>query len=150
MCTKKTQFALVEKIKSFVVFKMRRGQLVVISSDEEDEVSMSKKPKLEESFVPNRDVFFIMKIIPGDGHCIVDILGESDIKVLNEVWQEFCNNVKEYMNFRENENSEQLLQCLQQYIFDKNYNHDTLDLVLEAFCFKGTTTDIRGKVSIIA
>ena len=77
---KKTQFALVEKIKSFVVFKMRRGQLVVISSDEEDEVSMSKKPKLEESFVPNRDVFFIMKIIPGDGHCIVDILGESESK----------------------------------------------------------------------
>ena len=90
---------------------MKRGQLVVISSDEEDEVSMSKKPKLEESFVPNRDVFFIMKIVPGDGHCIVDIFGESDIKVLNELWQEFYNNVKEYMNFRENENSEQLLQC---------------------------------------
>ena len=36
------------------------------------------------------------------------------------------------MKFGENENSEQLLKCLQQYIFDKNYNHDTMDLVLKA------------------
>ena len=35
------------------------------------------------------------------------------------------------MKFREYENSEQLLQCLQQYIFDKNYDHGTVDLVLE-------------------
>ena len=36
------------------------------------------------------------------------------------------------MKFGENENSEQLLQCLQHYIFDKNYNHETVNLVLEA------------------
>ena len=36
------------------------------------------------------------------------------------------------MKFREYGNSKQLLQCLQQYIFDKNYDHDTVDLVLEA------------------
>ena len=32
--TKKTQFTLLKKIKSFVVFKMNEWQLVVISSDE--------------------------------------------------------------------------------------------------------------------
>ena len=36
------------------------------------------------------------------------------------------------MKFGEYENSEQLLQCLQQYIFDKSYDHDTVDLVLKA------------------
>ena len=36
------------------------------------------------------------------------------------------------MKFGEYENSEQLLQYLPQYIFDKNYDHDTMDLVLEA------------------
>ena len=39
--------------------------------------------------------------------------------------------VEEYMKFGECENPEQLLQCQQQYIFDKNYDHDTVDLVLE-------------------
>ena len=39
--------------------------------------------------------------------------------------------VEEYMKFGEYENSEQLLQYSQQYIFDKNYDHDTVDLVLE-------------------
>ena len=37
-CLQKTQFTLLTKIKSFVVFKINEGQLVVISSDEEDEV----------------------------------------------------------------------------------------------------------------
>ena len=36
------------------------------------------------------------------------------------------------MKSGEYENSEQLLQCLQQYILDKNYDHNTVDLVLEA------------------
>ena len=36
------------------------------------------------------------------------------------------------MKFGEYENSEQLLQYLPQYIFDKNYDDDTVDLVLEA------------------
>ena len=36
------------------------------------------------------------------------------------------------MKFGEYENFEQLLQCLQQYVFDKNYYRDTMDLVLEA------------------
>ena len=35
---KKTQITLLTKIKSFVVFKINEGQLIVISSDEEDEV----------------------------------------------------------------------------------------------------------------
>ena len=68
---KKTQFILLKKIKSFVVFKMNEGQLVVISSNEEDEVYITKKPKLEESVVTNRDAFFSMKSFPGNGHCIV-------------------------------------------------------------------------------
>ena len=36
------------------------------------------------------------------------------------------------MKFGEYENSEQMLQCFQQYFFDKNYDHYTVDLVLEA------------------
>ena len=36
------------------------------------------------------------------------------------------------MKFRENEKSEQWIQFLQQYIFDKNYDHDIVDLVLKA------------------
>ena len=36
------------------------------------------------------------------------------------------------MKFGEYENCEQLLQCLQQYIFDKNYHHETEDIVLQA------------------
>ena len=51
---------------------MNEGQLVVISSDEEDEVIIMKKPKLEESAVTYKDVFFSIKSVPGDGHCIVN------------------------------------------------------------------------------
>ena len=29
-----------------------------------------KKPKLKERFVANRDVFFSIKSVPGDGHCL--------------------------------------------------------------------------------
>ena len=36
------------------------------------------------------------------------------------------------MKFRENEKSEQWIQFLQQYIFDKNYDHVIVDLVLKA------------------
>ena len=36
------------------------------------------------------------------------------------------------MKFRENEKSEQWIQFLQQNIFDKNYDHDIVDLVLKA------------------
>ena len=107
----------------YLVFKMNEGQLVVISSDEEDEVIITKKPKLEESVVANRDAFFSIKSVPGDGHCIVNcfltFLGKGTSEILNELH----NNVEEYMKFGEYENSEQLLQCLQQYIFDKNYDH---------------------------
>ena len=115
---------------------MNKGQLVVISSDEEDEVIITKKPKLEETVVANRDVFFSIKSVPGDAQCIVNcfstFFGKATSEALNELWQEFHNNVEEYMKFGEYENSEQLLQCLQQYIFDKNYDHDTVDLVLDA------------------
>ena len=72
----------------------------------------------------------------GDGHCIVNcfsiFFGKATSDVLNELWQVFLNNVEKYMKFGEYENSEQLLQCLQQYVFDKNYDRDTMDLVLEA------------------
>ena len=127
---------MLKKIKSFVVFKMNEGQLVVISSNEENEVIITKKPKLEESVVANRDVFFSIKSVAGEGHCIVNcfstFFGKATSAVLNELWQEFHNNIEEYMKFGEYENSEQLLQCLQEYIFDKNYDHDIVDLLLEA------------------
>ena len=97
---------------------------------------ITKKPKLEESVVANRDAFFSIKSVPGNGHCLVNCFstcfGKATSEVLNELWQEFHDNAEEYMKFGEYENSEQLLQCLQQYIFDKNYDHVTVDLVLEA------------------
>ena len=100
---------MLKKIKSFVVFEMNEEQLVVISSDEEDEVIITKKPKLEESVVANRDAFFSIKSVPGDGHCIVNcfstFFGKVISEVLNELWQEFHNNVEEYMKFREYGNS---------------------------------------------
>ena len=82
---------MLAKIKTFVVFKTKKGQLVVTFSDEEDEVIITKKPKLEEIFVANRDVFLSTKRVPGDGHCIVNcfstFLGKVSSEVLNELWQ---------------------------------------------------------------
>ena len=132
---KKHSLLCLQKL-TLVVFKMNEGQLVVISSDEEDEVIITKTPKLEESVVAKRDVFFSIKSVPGDGHCIVNcfstFFGKATSEVLNELWQEFHNNVEEYIKFEEYGHSEQLLQCLQQCISDKNYDHGTKDLVLEA------------------
>ena len=128
----KKQFTLHTKIKFFVVFKMNEGQVVVISSEEEDEAIMTRKPKLEQSAVANRDVFFSIKSVPGDGHCLVNcfltFLRKATSKT-KRTSQEFHNNVEEYMKFGEYENPEQLLQCLQQYIFDKNYDLNTVDLI---------------------
>ena len=59
-------------------------------------------------------------------------MGKGTSEVLNELWQEFHNNVEKYMKFGEYENSEQLLQHLQQYTFEKNYHNNTVDLELEA------------------
>ena len=129
----KKQFTLHTKIKFFVVFKMNEGQVVVISSEEEDEAIMTRKPKLEQSAVANRDVFFSIKSVPGDGHCLVNcfltFLRKATSEVLKELSQEFHNNVEEYMKFEEYENPEQLLQCLQQHIFDKKYYLNTVDLI---------------------
>ena len=69
---KKHSFTLLAKINSFGVFKINERWLVVICSDEEDEVIITKKPKLEENFATNKDVFFSIKSVPGDGHCIVN------------------------------------------------------------------------------
>ena len=126
-------YVLILHFQFFVVFKMNEGQVVVISSEEEDEVIMTKKPKLEQSAVANRDVFFSIKSALGDGHCLVNcfltFLRKATSEVLKELSQEFHNNVEEYMKFEEYENPEQLLQCLQQYIFDKNYDLNTVDLI---------------------
>ena len=112
---------------------MNEGQLVVISSDEENEVIITKKPKLGESVVANRDVFFSIKSVPGDGHSIVNCFSTFFRKATSEVLNELRRNLEEYMKFEEYQNSEQLLQCLQQYIFDKSHDHDTVDLELKAF-----------------
>ena len=75
--------------------------------DEEDEVTITKKPKLEESVVANGDAFFSVKGVPGDGHCIVNcfstFFGKVTSEDLNEIWQEFHNNIEEYMKFGEYE-----------------------------------------------
>ena len=78
--------------------KMNGGQLVVISSDIVDEVIIMKKAKLEESDVANRDLFFSIKSVPRDGHCIVNcfliFLAKATSEVLNDLWQELHNNLE--------------------------------------------------------
>ena len=53
-----------------------------------------------ERFASNRHVFFSIKGILGDGHCIVNyfatFLGKATSEALNELWQEFCNNLEKY------------------------------------------------------
>ena len=64
---------------------MNEGQLVVISSDEEDEVIITKKPKLEESVVASRDVFFSIKSVLGDEHCIVNYFSTFFRKAASDI-----------------------------------------------------------------
>ena len=82
------------------------------------------------------NVNFTVKTIPGDGHCIVNcfsmFFGKDSSEILSLLWNEFQENSHLYMVFSEYNSTEELLKSLEEYIFNKRYNHDTVDLVFEA------------------
>ena len=45
-----------------------------------------------------------------------------------ELWNEFKENIHLYMGFSEYSSTEELIKSLAEYIFNKCYNHDTVDL----------------------
>ena len=53
-------------------------------------------------------------------------------EIMTSLWSEFQKNIDLYMGFGEYHSEEELLKNLEDYIFNKRYNHDTVDLVLEA------------------
>ena len=108
--------------------------VIEISSGEEDDLLIikPKKVKLEKE----ENVNFTVKTIPGDGHCIVNcfsmFFGKDSSEILSLLWNEFQENIHLYMGFSEYNSTEELLKSLEEYIFNKRYNHDTVDLVFEA------------------
>ena len=77
-----------------------------------------------------------MKTIPGDGHCILNcfsmFFGKDSFEIFSLLWNEFQENIHLYIGFSEYKSTEKLLKSLKEYIFNKHYNHDTVDLVFEA------------------
>ena len=108
--------------------------VIEISSGEEDDLLFikPKKVKLERK----ENVIFTEKTIPGDGHCIVKcfpmFFGKGSSKILSLLWNEFQENIHLYIGLSEYSSTEELLKSLEEYIFNKRYNHDTVDLVFEA------------------
>ena len=58
--------------------------------------------------------------------------GKDSSEILSLLWNEFQENSHLYMVFSEYNSTEELLKSLEEYIFNKRYNHDTVDLVFEA------------------
>lgn len=109
------------------------ADVIEISSGEEEViVSPSKKSKIKEE----SDVSFTVKTITGDGHCIINCFSsffkKESSEVLNLLWNEFQIHLDTYMQFGEYKSTAELLKSLENYIFNKVYNSDTVDLVLEA------------------
>ena len=108
--------------------------VIEISSGEEDDLLIikPKKVKLEKE----ENVNFTVKTIPGDGHCIVTcfsmFFGKDSSEILSLLWNEFQKNSHLWMGFSEYNSTEELLKSLEEYIFNKRYNHDAVDLVFEA------------------
>lgn len=103
--------------------------VIEISSSEEDEIveNLSKKPKVED---------FTVHRVDGDGHCIINcfvtFLKKDKNEILDILWNEFRENVNTYIQFGEYTSTNELLECLQEYVHNRKYNQDTVDLVLEA------------------
>ena len=91
-----------------------------------------KKVKLEKE----ENVNFTVKTIPGDGHCMVNcfsmFFGKDSSEILSLLWNKFQENIHLYMGFSEYKSTEEFLKSLEEYIFNKRYNHNTVDLVFEA------------------
>ena len=58
--------------------------------------------------------------------------GKDSFEIFSLLWNEFQENIHLYMGFSEYKSTEKLLKSLKEYIFNKHYNHDTVDLVFEA------------------
>ena len=57
--------------------------------------------------------------------------GKDSSEILSLLWNEFQENIHLYMGFSEYSSTEELIKSLEEYIFNKRYNHDTVDLVFE-------------------
>ena len=108
--------------------------VIEISSGEEGDLLIikPKNVKLEKE----ENVNFTVKTIPGDGHCIVNcvsmFLGKDTSEILFLLRNKFQENIHLYMVFSEYKSTEELLKCFEECIFNKSYNHDTVDLVFQA------------------
>ena len=108
--------------------------VIEISSGEEDDLLIikPKKVKLEKE----ENVNFTVKTIPADGHsienCFSMFFGKDSSKILSLLWNEFQENNHLYLGFSEYNSTEELLKSVEEYIFNKRYNHDTVDLVFDA------------------
>ena len=94
--------------------------VIEISSGEDDLLIIKpKKVKLEK----DENVHFTIKTIPGDGHCIVNcfsiFFGKDSSEILSLLWNEFQENFHLYMRFSEYKSMEELLQSLEECIFNK-------------------------------
>ena len=58
--------------------------------------------------------------------------GKDSSEILSLLWNEFQENSHLWMGFSEYSSTEELLKSLEEYIFNKRYSHDTVDLVFEA------------------
>ena len=94
--------------------------VIEISSGEDDLlITKQKKIKLEK----DENVHFTVKTIPGGSHCILIFFsmffGKDSSEILSLLWNEFQENFHLYMGFSEYKSMEELLQNLEEYIFNK-------------------------------
>ena len=94
--------------------------VIEISSGEDDLlITKQKKIKLEK----DENVHFTVKTIPGGSHCILNcfsmFFGKDSSEILSLLWNEFQENFHLYMGFSEYKSMEELLQNLEEYIFNK-------------------------------
>ena len=74
------------------------------------------------------------------GHCIKNcfsmFFGKDSSEILSLLWNEFQENIHLYMGFSEYSSTEELIKSLEEYIFNKRYNHDswlarsTIDVIM--------------------
>ena len=94
--------------------------VIEISSGEDDLLIIKqKKIKLEK----DENVHLTVKTIPGGSHCIVNcfsmFFGKDSSEILSLLWNEFQENFHLYMRFSEYKSMEELLQSLEECIFNK-------------------------------
>ena len=108
--------------------------VIEISSREEDDLLIIKPKKV--NLEKEENVNFTVKTILGDGHCIANcfsmFFGKDSCEILSLLWNKFQENIHLNMGFSEHSSTEELLKSLEEYIFNKRYNHDTVYLVFEA------------------